>query len=65
MARYKVLTTSFIANKLLQPLDADGKPTIVEYDGDVGSNLELVGDDVGKGVEAPGGVYTHDVTDLA
>lgn len=59
MARYKVLTQSFIGNKLLQPGD------IVEYEGEVAANLQLVGDDVGKGVEAPGGVYTEDASDLA
>lgn len=52
MARYRVLTTSFIANKLCE------EGTIIEYTGEAGDNLQLVGNDVGKpGVEAEGGFY--------
>lgn len=66
MARYKVLETSFIGDKLVEPFDADGKPNIIEYAGTPGANLQLVGADVKTvGVEANGGVYTHDASDLA
>ena len=61
MARYRVLTTSFIANKLCE------KDTIVEYSGDAADNLELVDGSVGKpGVEADGGFYQPEsAADLA
>jgi len=52
MARVRVLTTSFIENKLCE------EGTIMEYSGELADNLELVGNNVGsKGVEADGGFY--------
>ena len=39
MARYRVLTTSFINNSIQQ------EGVVVEYDGKPGSNLELIEDD--------------------
>ena len=61
MARYRVKTTSFICDKLVE------EGTIIEYTGEAADNLELVGNDVGSpGVEADGGFYQPDsAADLA
>lgn len=47
MAKYRVLATSFINNALVE---ADA---IVDYDGEVAENLELIEDDKPKGKKAP------------
>ena len=66
MARYRVLVTSFIGDKLLNPTDENGNPTIIEFSGAPGENLELVDSSVKTaGVEADGGVYTDNASDLA
>ena len=58
MARYRVLKTSFISNKLVNP------DQIIEYTGEASDNLELVGDEVGApGVEAEGGFYQPKTVD--
>ena len=61
MARYRVLTTSFIENKLVE------EGTIIEYSGDAADNLQLVSNNVGRpGVEADGGFYQpQGASDLA
>lgn len=64
MARYKVLETSFIGDKLLQPFDGEGNPTIVEFDGEPGKNLQLLDASVKtKGVEAAGATLVVDSAD--
>ena len=61
MARYRVLTESFIENKLV-PVG-----TIIEYSGTPGDNLQLVDNTVGQpGTEADGGFYQgNNAADLA
>jgi hypothetical protein len=47
MAKYRVLVTSFINNSLHEA------GSIVEYDGDVSENVELIEDEKPKGKKAP------------
>ena len=64
MARYQVLETSCIGDKVLQPFVAGGNPTIVEFNGEAGKNLKLLDASVKtKGVEAAGATLVLDTAD--
>lgn len=57
MARYKVLATSYINNKLVHPGD------VVEYKGKAGSNLELVKEKKEAPADPPQGGDAGDAKD--